>query len=234
MPDDFKTTRWSVVLAAAGRESDRGDALGWLCEAYWYPLYAFVRRRGHDPESARDVVQSYFLRVMEKDVFQGVDPGAGKFRAFLLASMKNFLSNEREREQAQKRRAENPAFTVSLDGADELYRREASQELNAEELFEKRWALTVLARAVDRLGQEYDQLGRGDLFERLRGLLTGDAEDSYAEIAAALDMKQGAVKTAIHRMRNRLGRVLREEVAQTVSDPDQLDDEIRHLLHVVG
>lgn len=234
MPDDFKTTRWSVVLAAAGQETDRHRALGWLCEAYWYPLYAFVRRRGHDTESASDVVQSYFLRVMEKDVFRDVDPGAGKFRAFLLASMKNFLSNEREREQAVKRRAENPAFTVSLDGADELYRREASQELNAEELFEKRWALTVLDRAVERLGRDYDQLGRGGLFERLRGFLTGEVEDSYVEIAAALDMKEGAVKTAIHRMRKRLGRVLREEVAQTVSDPEQLDDEIRHLLRVVG
>ena len=234
MVDDFQTTRWSMVLAAADRDPDGDRALAWLCEAYWFPLYAFVRRRGHDADTARDLVQAFFLRVLEKDYLRGLDPAAGKFRAFLLASIKHFVSNELARSRAEKRRADNPGFTVQLDQAEELYQREAPQGLNAEELYERRWAATVLRRATDRLGHEYRESGRGELFDRLKGFLTGEADLSYAMIAGELDMNEGAVKTAIHRLRQRLGKALRDEVAQTIADSGQVDDEIRYLLRVVG
>jgi len=234
MSDDFKTTRWSLVLAAADRDPEGDRALGWLCEAYWFPLYAFLRRRGHDAEIARDLVQAFFLRVLEKDYLRGLDPAAGKFRAFLLASIKHFVANELARSRADKRRADNPSFTDQLDHAEELYLREAAPDLNAEELYEKRWATTVLLRATDRLEQEYRRSGRGDLFDRLHGFLTGGPEISYATVAQELGMKEGAIKTAVHRLRQRLGRVLREEVAQTIADPQQVDEEIRYLLRVVG
>jgi len=232
--DGFKTTRWTIVVAAAESSPDGRRAFEKLCESYWYPLYAFVRRRGYDASSAQDLTQSFFLRVMEKGYLDDLDPSAGKFRAYLLASIKHFLSNERSRSAALKRRADDPSFTISLDGAEEIYRKEAHKQLNAEQLFERQWALTVLGRAIERLQGEYESSGRAELFDRLKGFVTGDSEGKYSDAAAALGMTEGAVKTAVHRLRRRLGKVLRDEVTQTLASPEQLDDEIRHLLHVVS
>lgn len=221
------------MRAAQSSHSNRERALAWLCEAYWLPLYAFVRRRGVGADDARDLVQSFFAALLERDAIAKVRPEAGKFRAFLLASMKNFLANERARDAAEKRRAANPAFTVALDDAEAVYAREASRDLDAEQVFERRWALNVVSRATARLRQEYAASGRSELFEALQPHLSGDADLSHARTASALAMSEGAVKTAVHRLRKRLGRALRDEVAETVSDPDQIDDELRALLRIL-
>jgi RNA polymerase sigma-70 factor (ECF subfamily) len=234
MADDFLTTRWSIVRAAGADDAAREGALAWLCEAYWVPLYAYLRRKGNSEEDARDLVQSFFVHLLEKDALVGLSPEAGKFRAFMLASLKNFAANERARAAAEKRRATNAAFTVSLDDAEEIYRREASSELNAEELFEKRWALAVVVSATARLRAEFAQAGRTEVFEVLQQYLVGESDASYAETAERLGMNEGAVKTAIHRLRKRLGKVLRDEVAETVADPSQVDAELRYLLGVLG
>lgn len=234
MADDFLTTRWSIVRAAGADDAAREGALAWLCDAYWFPLYAYLRRKGNAEEDARDLVQSFFAHLLEKDALAGLSPEAGKFRAFMLASLKNFAANERARATAEKRRATNAAFTVSLDDAEEIYKREASNELNAEELYEKRWALAVVVAATTRLRAEFAQAGRAEVFEVLQQYLVGESDASYAETAERLGMNEGAVKTAIHRLRKRLGNVLREEVAETVADPSQVDAELRYLLSVLG
>ena len=234
MADDFLTTRWSIVRAVGADDEAREGALAWLCEAYWFPLYAYLRRKGNSEDDARDLAQSFFMHLLEKDALVGLSPEAGKFRAFLLASLKNFAANERARASAEKRRATDAAFTVSLDDAEELYRREASNELNAEELYEKRWALAVVVSATAKLRADFAEAGRAEVFEVLQQYLVGESETSYAESAAQLGMNEGAVKTAIHRLRKRLGKVLREEVAETVSDPQQVDEELKYLLRVLG
>lgn len=233
MAQEFETTRWSLVLAAGGGDPEARQAMEWLCEAYWQPLYAFVRRRGHDPERARDLVQSFFLYSMQAELLRDVDPRAGRLRAYLLASIKHFISKQLDHERALKRRAQDARFTLSLDDAEAIYRRESTDDPSPEQLFEKRWALTVLRRATERLRQEYAELGRSELFERLGGYVTGESEGAYEAAATELEMSVGAVKTAVHRLRKRLGRVLRDEVAQTVADPEQVDDELRHLLRVL-
>ena len=233
MGDRFQTTRWSLVLAAAQGAEGSGEALGWLCETYWYPLYAFVRRQGHDVETARDLTQSFFVQLLHRDSLREIDPRQGKFRAFLLASMKHFLSNERARERALKRRTDDPAFRLSLDAAEQRYLREPAASLTPEEVFETRWAIAVLDRALRRLGDEQESTGKGEIFRRLRGHLTGD-EAPYDRIAAELGATEGALRVAVLRLRRRLGALLREEVAQTVADPADVDGEIRHLLAAIG
>ena len=211
MSDPFKTTRWSLVLtAAAGTEGSR-EALEWLCATYWFPLYAFVRRQGHDPDAARDVTQSFFLRLLDRKALRRLDPQQGRFRAFLLASMKNFLANERARDAALKRRIEDPAFKVSLDDAESRYLGEPASRLGPEEIYETQWALAILDRSIGRLGDEQEATGRGELYRRLRGYLTGD-DPPYDRLAADLQMTEGAVRVAVHRLRRRLGVLLREEV----------------------
>ncbi len=230
--DDFRTTRWSLVLAAGGVGRQANHALEWLCEAYWYPLYAYVRRRGHDPDRAADLTQGYFVDLLERRFFEGVDPAAGKFRAFLLATLKNYLSKERTREQAAKRRADNPVFLVPLEDAERRYSAEPVHDQSPELLFERHWAATVLARALQRLDDEQDGADKKAVYHRLKGYLTGDGGGSYAGAARELSMTEGAVKVTVHRLRKRLGQLLREEVSQTVSRAGEVDDEVRHLLQV--
>jgi len=231
--DRFQTTHWSLVLAAARGGEGAAAALEWLCGAYWYPLYAFIRRQGHDADAARDLTQSFFLHVIEKDALKAIDPRLGKFRAFLLASVKNFMANEREREGAQKRRADHPAFRLSLEDAEPRYLNERPADLSPEELFERRWARAILDRAVRRLEKEHAAASRGEVFARLRGHLTGE-EAAYDRMAEELGMTEGALRAAVHRMRRRLGTLLREEVAQTVASPADIEDEIRQLLQAAG
>lgn len=233
MTDRFQTTRWSLVLAAAQGVEGSREALEWLCTTYWYPLYAFVRRQGPDAESARDLTQSFFMHLLDKEALRRIDPQQGRFRAFLLAAMKNFLANERAHLQAFKRRTDDPAFRRSLDEAEERYLRDPATHLGPEELFETKWAQAVLDRATRRLGEEMAAGGKGELYERLRGHLTGD-DAAYDRIAEGSDMTPGALRVAVHRMRRRLGALLREEVAQTVSESEDVDQEIRRLLEAVG
>ena len=231
--DPFQDTRWSLVVSAAhGGDASRA-ALEWLCTAYWYPLYAYVRRKGHDVESARDLTQGFFASLLEPGALRGVHPERGKFRAFLLASMNHFLANEFNRATAFKRRTDDPAFQVDLDEIERNYGLEPVANLGPDDLYESRWARTVLDRALRRLRQEYESTDRGELFRRLGGYLTGD-EPSSDRLAEELDMEPGAIRVAVHRLRRRLGAILRDEVAQTISNPADVDDEVRHLLKAAG
>lgn len=234
MADPFNTTRWSVVLAAAGSSSEARTALQRLCEVYWYPLYAFVRRRGFSPEEAQDVTQAYFAALMEDNVLAGLDAAKGRFRAFLLASIKNFISKERERARAQKRQGDLERYRVPLQDAENRYAHEPVDSRTPDQLFEQRWALLILKQAMERLGSEFEADGKGRRFEALRGSLTGGADRSLKQIAADLGLGESAVKVQLHRARKRLGALLREEVAQTVSDDAEIDSEVRHLLRVVS
>ena len=229
------TTQWSRVLAArdgSGPEARR--ALEELCRAYWQPLYAYIRRRGAGADEARDLTQGYFTHLFEKHALDNVDPAKGRFRAFLLASLHKFLSHERERAQTLKRGG--GAVTIPLDGEKAEARHLAliSSEKTPEEAFEHRWALAVIDRAMVRLAKTFEATDDATRFQHLRPYLTSaESQLPYAEAALTLEMTEGAVKTAVHRLRKRFGDCLRAEVSETVADPDQVDDELRHLLATV-
>ncbi len=233
MGQRFETTRWSLVLTAAQGGEGSAEALEWLCKTYWHPVYGFIRRRGNDSESARDLTQSFFLSLLDRNSLQRIDPKEGRFRAFLLASIKNFLAHETDRRQAAKRRADNPTFRLDFEGVEEWYQGESADQLSPEDLYESRWARTVLERALRKLGDEHEQIGKGDLFRRLSGHLTGE-EAPYDRLAGDLGMTEGALRVAVHRLRRRLGALLRAEVAQTVSDPEEIKSEIRNLVQAIG
>jgi RNA polymerase sigma-70 factor (ECF subfamily) len=232
----FATTHWSVVLNAGRSETTQGrNALAALCETYWYPLYAYVRRQGHLPHDAEDLTQEFFARLLESDSLAGVSPEKGKFRTFLLIALKRFLTNEWHRANSQKRGG--GLIRVPLPGhtAETRYIAEPAEPLTAEKLYERRWALTLLDRVLDRLGHEFNGAGKGNLFEKLKPYLMAEkGAISYAEAAAALGMNEGAFKVAVHRLRRRFRELFREEVAQTVAGPEEIDEEIRHLLGVFG
>ena len=236
MGQRFRTTKWSLVLAARTGTTPRSrEALAQLCEAYWGPLYAYVRRQGHGVEEARDLTQSYFVRLLEKKYLKGVTPEAGRFRSFLLASLKNFLANERDWARALKRGGGLQAISLDTDAAERSYRAELSDDLTAEEIYERRWALEVLERVVTRQRREFETAGTLQQFDGLRACLTGEEPRlPYRELAADLDMSENAVKVAVHRLRRRFGVLLREEIAQTLVDHRDVDDEVRYLLSVVG
>jgi RNA polymerase sigma-70 factor (ECF subfamily) len=233
VPGKFRTTRWNVVLAAAKGESAMSrDALGSLCEDYWYPVYVFVRRQGFGAEEARDLTQGYFTRLIERRGLKNVSPQLGRFRSFLLASVRHFLSNERDREQARKRAPRKPL--VSLDeSAEDRYLAEPVDELTPEIVFEHKWASTVFERTLRRLGSESIGEERMHRFRALSRILTGEEPaPSYGELALALEMTEDAVKASVHRLRQRYGELLRQEIAQTVNDPADVDDELHYLLSV--
>lgn len=231
-PRKFSTTRWSLVLAAGqGTPSEAHEALSTLCRLYWYPLYAFTRRQGRGPEDARDLVQGFFTRLLEKNELADVDRQRGRFRTWLLASLKHYLINEWDKERAQKRGGGLMPLSIDAETAEGLYQHEPSHDLTPEKLYERRWALTLLEHVLSTLEQECARLGRQPLFEKLRGTLTGDAGQlRYAEVGEALGMSEGAVKVAAHRLRGRYRELLREEIAQTVERPEDIEDEIRLLL----
>jgi RNA polymerase sigma-70 factor (ECF subfamily) len=234
-PRRFATTRWSQVLAAgrAQTTSSRG-ALAGLCEAYWYPLYAYVRRWGHGPDEAQDLTQEFFTRLLEKHYLRDADPTRGRFRSFLLASLKHFLSNERDRATAVKRGGRAQIVPLEIETAEGLYRLEPPDADTPEKVFERRWALMLLERTLGRLRDEFEAGGRREVFARLEGYLTGERDTvPYAQLAAELGMTEGAIKVAVHRLRKRFGALLREEIGDTVSDPAQVDDEIRELFRIL-
>jgi RNA polymerase sigma-70 factor (ECF subfamily) len=232
----FGTTHWSLVLAARERGTAESEAaLAALCASYWYPLYAFIRRRNHDPDRAADLTQGFFTRFLEKDYLAAVDPAKGCFRAFLLAACKHFLANVHDQEVALKRGGGRRPVSIDARDAEGRYLREPSHELTPERLFERRWALTLLDRALDQVGREFQQRGKGVLFDRLKVVLTGAARTvPYAELGAELEMSEDSVKKAAHRLRQRYRDILRELVAETVEEPGQVDDEIRALFAILA
>jgi len=232
----FVTTHWSVVLAARGADSTRGRAaLERLCQTYWYPLYAFVRRLGQDPHDAEDLVQGFFEQCLAKNYFEAADQAKGRFRSFLLLALKRFMANEWDKARTRKRGGGAP--TVALDAltAEERYALEPADRLSADRLFERRWALTLLEKVLDRLREEQVAANRGTAFEQLRDCLTaGGRGTPYAELAARLGMTEGAVKVAVHRLRQRYRELLEEEIAHTVSSPEEVAEERRYLLQALG
>jgi RNA polymerase sigma-70 factor (ECF subfamily) len=224
-----------VVLAgadSANPESRR--ALEDLCSRYWYPVYAHARFLGHDEDSAKDLVQGFFAHVLEKHALKVADPERGRFRAFLKTSFGHFVANERRTARAQKRGGGNKDLPFDLDTAESRYSLEPVDEATPEQSFERLWARTMLSRSFERLENEMRAEGVAERFRNLEPFLTGKPEGAaYRRIGTELGMSEGAMKNAVHRMRRRFGRVLRDEVAQTVRDPDQVDDELRHLFAVI-
>ena len=232
----FRTTKWSVILAARdGSPSESDRALASLCDAYWYPLYVFVRQLGNDPEQAQDLTQAYFVRLLEKDFLRDVEPSAGRFRSFLMVTMKHYLSNERQKEQALKRGGGTIKLSLDSQEAEDRYRFEPVDRLTPEEVYERRWALTVVGRVLAKIQQEYAAAGRGDRFEALKGYLKGEEPRvHYRKVAEQLEMSEPAVRVAVGRMRKRFGKLLWDEISETVANPEEVGDEVRHLLEVLG
>jgi len=229
----FHTTRWTIVMRAAQSQAQGGQsALAELCRLYWYPLYMFARRRGHSPEDAKDVTQGFFLHLLEHRALTGVDRLKGKFRSFLLASFQNHLSDEVDRSRRLKRGGDKEFVQLDAEEAEERYRLEPVESLTAEKMFDARWAMTLLAEALDRLRQDYATEGKTSTFESLKVFLdpiNSGAPPSYEEIANRLQISTGTVKTLIHRLRKRYTALLREEVGRTVSDATEIDEEIHSL-----
>jgi RNA polymerase sigma-70 factor (ECF subfamily) len=231
----FATTRWTLVLAARDRAApEAGQALAELCRLYWYPLYAYVRGRGHPHDRAQDLTQEFFARLLEKDALAAVEQDKGRFRSFLLAACRHFLANQHDHDQAQKRGGGRQALSIDFRDADGRYTHEPAHGETPERLFERRWALALLDQVLTRLRGDYEASGKGRLFEGLKGRLTGDAGASHARAAAELGLSEGAVKVAVHRLRKRYRELLREEIAQTLDDPGQVEDEIRALFAALG
>lgn len=225
----FATTRWSVVLTA-GRETPGGrESLARLCQSYWFPLYAYVRRRGYSPEDAQDLTQAFFARLMEKNWIEAADRTKGRFRSFLLTAMKHFLADEWDRERAQKRGG-GQILPLEFATAETQYSREPADTDTPERIFERRWALTLLERTLAALREQYAAAGKLPLFEALKPFLTGDADPPRLRtIAGELGMTEGAVKVAIHRLRQKYRELLRGEIAQTVAGQGDVDGELAEL-----
>ena len=232
----FATTRWSLVLAA-GREPTTGSraAFSELCQLYWPPVYAFARRQGYEVHEAEDLTQAFFTRLLEKHVVQAADPQRGRFRSFLLASFKNFVANERDREHAQKRGSGQVIVGLDFESAEARYSAEPVDTLTPDAVFERQWAVGVLDRVLVTLRAECIAAGKVELFDQVRDLLGGDrGPGGYAAIARSLGTTEGAVKVNVHRLRRRYGDLLRANIEATVSDASEVDDEIAYLMTVVS
>jgi len=232
----FQTTHWSQVLRAIeGDSAESQEALAELCQAYWYPLYAFVRRRGYSAADASDLTQSYFTLLVEKEYLRQFRPTAAKFRSFLLASFKNFIANEWDRERALKRGGGATILSLDAAQAENRYFKEPSDPVTPEEIFERRWALTVLERVMGRLRREFTGRGKQEHFEQIEHHLTGQKpKTTYSQIAARLGVSEEAIKAEVTRARRRFGQLLRLEIGETVASEEEVDQEIRYLLQFVG
>jgi RNA polymerase sigma factor (sigma-70 family) len=232
----FVTTHWTVVLAA-GRSDTTGAraALEKLCRTYWYPLYAYVRRRGHSEHDAQDLTQAFFARLLERHWVGDADRERGQFRTFLLTAMSRFLANEWDRLRVQKRGGLAIHVPVQLDTAETRYGHEPADNSTPEQCYERRWALTLLDTVLQRLRAEYEREGKKELFTALGGTLVGGRDSQpYASLAKQLNMNEGAVKVAVHRLRKRYRQLLRAEIAQTLASPEDVDEELRHLFAVLA
>ena len=229
--DYFVTTRWTMVLSAGRRSSPQSDrALADLCQTYWYPLYAYVRRQGHSMEDAEDLTQAFFARFLEKNYLEGLSSERGRFRAFLLASLKHFLANEWDKATRQKRGGGARHLSLDWQSAGERYHFDPPDHASPDRLFDREWALALLERVIRRLRDECVADGKENLFEQAKGyLMVGQAAIPYAQAALELGMDEGAVRVAVHRLRRRYRQILRDEIAQTLSDPGGVDEELRSL-----
>jgi RNA polymerase sigma-70 factor (ECF subfamily) len=231
----FATTRWSMVQAAGAKPSPETErALADLCQRYWFPLYVYVRRRIGNVEEARDLTQEFFARLLERKIIARADPQRGRFRSFLLTSLQHFLANEWQKQRTQKRGGAQRRLPLDFDSKDSQVSVEPAHDWTAERLFERQWALTLLDGVLADLRQEYEAAGRTRWFEQLKPFLAGDTKTApYADAAAALQVSEGAVRVAAHRLRKRYRELLRREVAQTVADDADVEDEIRALFAAV-
>lgn len=232
----FATTRWTVVLAAGQSDTAHARAaLEKLCQAYWYPLYAYVRRRGYSPEDAQDLTQEFFARLLERRWIERADRQRGKFRSFLLTALNHFLADEWNKARAQKRGGGASLLPLQLDAAETRYGLEPADHATPEQSYERRWALALLEEVLHRLAQEYQQEGRAALFAALNPCLVGErTKQPYAELADRLGVSEGTVKSCVHRLRQRYRQLLREEIANTVAGPDEVDGELHHLFAVLA
>ena len=228
-PAGFPTTRWTLVIAPAdAQRTEARAALVALCERYWYPLYAYVRRRGYPPDQAQDLTQEFFVRVLEGRYLDRADRDKGRFRAFMLTSLKFFLADEADRNRAQKRGG-GAVLSLEMTSGEERYQREPAHDETPERIFERRWALSVLEIVVDRLRDEFLQHGRLDQFNRLKVFLVDQPEMPYAALAREMGMSEGALKVAVHRLRKRYRELFRREIAETVAAPEEVEAELRYL-----
>lgn len=232
----FVTTQWSVVLAAAHSDTPKAQAaLEKLCRTYWYPLYAYVRRRGHLAQDAQDLTQAFFARLLERHWVSDADRERGRFRTFLLTAMSRFLSDEWDKLRAQKRGGGVVHIPVQLETAETRYGHEPADDSTPEQCYERRWALTLLDTVLQRLRAEYERADKGELFAGLNSCLVGGRESQpYAELATQLGMNEGGVKVAVHRLRKRYRQLLRAEIAQTMAGMEDVDVELRHLFAVLA
>jgi RNA polymerase sigma factor (sigma-70 family) len=227
----FATTHWSVVLAAGDSSSvQHNQALSTLCQTYWYPLYAYLRRHGYDRHQAEDYTQAFFSQMLEKHYLRRVEPKPGKFRSFLLVALKRFIADQRARAKTIKRGGAHQILSLNIESAESQYIHEPACDLSPEKLFEKSWALTVLEKVMNRLENELASMHKQKLFNAIKIYLAGEIGSvPYRDVAAGLDMKEGAVKAIVYRLRRRYREILRDEIAQTVKTRDQVDEEIRDL-----
>jgi len=228
--ESFATTHWSLVLRAGKPDAvESAAALEKLCRAYWYPLYAFVRREGHGPDEAQDLTQEFFSRLLAKNYLEMATPARGRFRSFLLASLKHMMANERRAASRQKRGGDASVFSLDAHEAEERYQVEPADPLTPDRIYERRWAEAILARVLDRLETEFT--GHAMRFDQLKVfLIEAKGANSFTEVAGRLGVTEAALKAVVHRMRRRYAQLFRDEIAQTVADPADVEDEIRQLL----
>jgi len=232
-PSQFPTTRWTMVVAAGDpHRKEARSALVSLCENYWYPLYAYLRRRGYPADQAQDLTQEFFMRLLEGRYLDRADPAKGRFRAFLLTSLKFFVADEADRDRAHKRGG-GMVVPLEFSSGEERYQREPGHDETPERIFERRWALSVLDRVVERLRSEFLHHGRPEHFDRLKVFLLGQSDAPYAMLAREMNTSEGALKVAIHRLRKRYRELFRQEIADTVADPAEVESELRFLAAVV-
>jgi RNA polymerase sigma factor (sigma-70 family) len=233
-PSPFPTTRWTLVIAAGDpQRKEARSALSSLCEQYWYPLYAYLRRRGYPAEQAQDLTQEFFVRVLEGRYLDRADPVKGRFRSFILTSLKFFVADEEDRQRARKRGG-GRLVPLEFSSGEERYQREPVHDETPERIFERRWALSLLDLVIQKLRDEFVHHGRPDHFEQLKVFLLGQSDAPYAALAREMNTSEGALKVAIHRLRKRYRELLRQEIADTVADPAEVESELRYLAAVLA
>ena len=231
----FATTSWTVVLQAAAEDSQaKSEALATLCEAYWYPLYVFVRRLGNSAGEAEELTQSFFAELLDKSKLAKTDPSRGRFRTFLLTSLQNFLRNQNRQQRAIKRGGQQTILSIDYAAAESQYSIEPSHEQTPQKAFDRDWALALLNQVLNSLAQQYADAGKSELFEALKSHLVGTGGTPYSTLAQRLDMKAGAIKVAMHRLRERYGQMLRLQIAKTIEKPSDVDEELRYLFQVLS
>jgi RNA polymerase sigma-70 factor (ECF subfamily) len=230
----FDTTHWSLVAAAGGDDSAARAALSRLCEIYWYPLYAYVRRRGANPDDARDLTQGFLALLLERRDFENLQRERGRFRSFLLTSLQNFMANDFARQRAQKRGGDAVLLPLAFEEAEGRYSIEPAEPSTPQTLYERRWALTVIERVLADLREEWKSAARLTEFDELKSCLLGEApEGGYAEIAEKLQTSEGSVRVAVHRLRRKFHKRLKKDIGDTVMDPADIEDEIRYLIRAL-